>query len=199
MNSLYFSLINYEYIYIYIYIYIYKSQSNLPNRLQLYKPSFLICYNSICKVDICYNTHRYFLFADVTFFENSFMFPITHPPRSDVISVPLLYPALNTSPVPLATPPRPLQVYTRCPCTDTGPLTDSSPMAPSSMTLVFPSPADLPIAIQKGYRSSYNPHSIYNFVTYHRLSSPYFAFVSTLSFVYVPQTMLEALSHPDWK
>ena len=46
-NSLCFSLIHYEYIY--------KSQSNLPNRLQLYKTSFLIGYNSICKVDICYN------------------------------------------------------------------------------------------------------------------------------------------------
>ena len=36
-------------------IYIHKSQSNLPNRLQLYMTSFLIGYNSICKVDICYN------------------------------------------------------------------------------------------------------------------------------------------------
>ena len=36
-------------------IYIYKSQPNLPNRLQLYKTSFLLGYNSICKVDKCYN------------------------------------------------------------------------------------------------------------------------------------------------
>ena len=43
-------------IYIYIYIYIYRSQSNISNRLQLYKISFLIGYKSICKVDICYNT-----------------------------------------------------------------------------------------------------------------------------------------------
>ena len=42
-------------IYIYIYIYIYKSQFDLSTRLQLYKTSFLIGYNSICKVDICYN------------------------------------------------------------------------------------------------------------------------------------------------
>ena len=36
-------------------MYMYKSQSNIPNRLQLYKTSFLIDYISICKVDICYN------------------------------------------------------------------------------------------------------------------------------------------------
>ena len=40
-----------------IYIYTHKSQSNIPNTLQLYKTSFLIGYNSICKIDICYNMH----------------------------------------------------------------------------------------------------------------------------------------------
>ena len=97
----------------------------------------------------CYspNTHRYFIYVDVTFFENSFMFPISHPPSSDVISLPLLYPVSNTSPVSPATPPRPLQVYTRHPHSDTGPPTDSSPMAPSSMTPILPSHVDLSIAI----------------------------------------------------
>ena len=46
-------------------------------------------------------------------------------------------------------------------------------------------------------RSSRNPHPIYNFLTYHHLSSPYSAFVSTLSSVSVPQTGHEALSHPS--
>ena len=149
----------------------------------------------------CYSldTLRYFVFADVTFFENSSMFPINHPPNFDVISLPLLYPVLDTSPIPSVTPPRPLQVYTRRLRTDTGPLNDSSPMTPSSMTLVLPSPADLPNAIRKGTRSSRNPHPIYNFSTYPRLSSPYSAFVSILSFVYVPQSVDEALSHSDWK
>ena len=64
---------------------------------------------------------------------------------------------------------------------------------------VLPSLVDLPIAIWKGTYSSRNPHPIYNFLTYHRLSSSYFAFVSTLSSIYVPQIVLEALSHPDWK
>ena len=63
----------------------------------------------------CYSsdTHRYFVSTNVTFFENSSMFPTTHPLSSDVISLPLFYPILDTSSVPLATPPRPLQVYIR--------------------------------------------------------------------------------------
>ena len=65
--------------------------------------------------------------------------------------------------------------------------------------LVLLSPTDIPIVIRKGTRSSRNPHPIYNFLTYHRLSFQYSAFVSTLSSIYVPQTMHEALSHPDWK
>ena len=66
---------------------------------------------------------------------------------------------------------------------------------PPPMKSVLPSPADLPIVVRKGTRSSRNPHPIYNFLTYNRLSSPYSAFISTLSFVSLPKTMLEALSH----
>ena len=148
----------------------------------------------------CYSpyTHRYIVSADVNFFYNSSMFPTTHPPRSNVISLPLLYPVSNTSSVPPATPPRPLQVYTRCPHTNTGPPADSSPMASSSPTPVLPSPTDLPIIIRKGIHSSCNPHPIYNFLTYHCLSSQYSAFISTLSSISLPKTVHEALSHPSW-
>ena len=54
----------------------------------------------------CYSPdkHQYFVSADVTFFENSSMFPTTHPPSSNIISLPLLYPVLDTSSVPPATP-----------------------------------------------------------------------------------------------
>ena len=121
------------------------------------------------------------------------------PPNSDVISLPLLYPVLDTSSVPPITPPRPLQVYTRHPYTDIRPLADSSPMALSSMTPILPSPADLPITVRKGTRSSCNPYLIYNFLTYHRLSSPYSVFISTLSSVSLPKTLHEALSHPGWE
>ena len=44
-----------------------------------------------------------------------------------------------------------------------------------------------------------NPHPIYNFLTYHCLSSPYSAFISTLSSVSLPKNVNEALSHPSWK
>ena len=151
-------------------------------------------------VDIHYyspNTHKYFISTDVTFYENSSMFLITHPPSSDIISLPLLYPVQDTSPVHLATPPRPLQVYTCRKRTDTWPPADSSPMAPSSTNLVLPSPTNLSIAIRKGTHSSRNPHPIYNFLIYHRLSSPYSSFVSTLSSIYVSKTVHEALSHSD--
>ena len=127
------------------------------------------------------------------------MFPTTHPPSSDVITLPLLYPIPDTSSVPPATPSQPLQVYTRRTRTDIGPPSDSSAMTPSSMMLVLPSLVDLPIAIQKGTCSSCNPHPIYNFLTYHRLPSPYSAFNSTLSFVSLPKIVHEALSHPGWK
>ena len=58
----------------------------------------------------CYSPdiHRSFVSTNVTFFENSSMFPITHPPNSDAISLPLLYPVPDTPHVPPATPLRPL-------------------------------------------------------------------------------------------
>ena len=124
------------------------------------------------------------------------MFPTTHPLSSDVISLRLLYLVPDTSSVTSATPPRPLQVYTHHPRTDAGHSADSSLMASSSTMPVLPSPVDLPIFVQKGTRSSRNPHPIYNFLTYHRLSSPYSAFIFTLSSVSLPKTMHEALSHP---
>ena len=71
---------------------------------------------------------------------------------------------------------------------------------PQSSPAPVPQPSDyLPIAIQKGTRSISNPHSIYNFLSFHHLSLPYFAFVSTLSSVSTPKSTNEALSHPSWK
>ena len=53
---------------------------------------------------------------------------------------------------------------------------------------------DLPITIWKGTRSTSNPHLVYNFLSFHRLSLPSFAFVSTLSSVSTPKSTSEALS-----
>ena len=120
--------------------------------------------------------------------------PPPPPPSSGVLSLPLLFVVLNTS-----STPQPLQVYTRHLRTNTRPPPDSSPMVPSSTTPVLPSLDDLHIAIQKGIRSSRNPHPIYNFLTYHRLSSPYSASISTLSSVSLPRSVQEALFNPGWK
>ena len=67
------------------------------------------------------------------------------------------------------------------------------------MTSVLPSRAYPPISIWKGTRSSRNPRPIYTFLFYHLLSSPYSTFISTLSFVSLPNTIHEVLSHLGWK
>ena len=145
----------------------------------------------------CYSpdTHRYFIFADVTFFEHSSLL-FTIPPSSlEVLSPPLIFPILALSFESPTTPHRPLQVYTRRLRTDTRPPNDLSPMAPFSTLSVLSSPTDPHIAIRKGTRSFHNPHPIYTFLSYHRLFSPYSTFISTLSFVYIPHIVHEALSH----
>ena len=95
------------------------------------------------------DTHRYFISADVTFFENSSMFPLTHPPSAYVISLPLLYPVPDISSVTPATPPRLLQIYARHQHTDTEPPADSSPMAPSSQRRFFHLPLIFPLSFGK--------------------------------------------------
>ena len=69
----------------------------------------------------------------------------------------------------------------------------------SSPAPVPPPLDDLPNAIQKGIRSTCNSRPIYNFLSYHHLSLPYFAFVSTLSSIFTPKSTSEALFHPGWK
>ncbi|RVW28752.1 Retrovirus-related Pol polyprotein from transposon RE1 [Vitis vinifera] len=76
---------------------------------------------------------------------------------------------------------------------------DSLPIPSASPAPALPPSADLPIALRKGNRSTRNPHPIYNFLSYHRLSSPYSAFVSAISSVSLPKSTPEALSHPGWR
>ncbi|RVW21529.1 Retrovirus-related Pol polyprotein from transposon TNT 1-94 [Vitis vinifera] len=105
---------------------------------------------------------------------------------------------------PEAMPPRPLQVYHRRPRV-VAPL--PFPEAPAdSLPIPSASPARLclllmtyPLLFGKGTRSTRNPHPIYNFLSYHRLSSPYSAFVSAISSVSLPKSTHEALSHPGWR
>ncbi|RVW63729.1 Retrovirus-related Pol polyprotein from transposon TNT 1-94 [Vitis vinifera] len=149
----------------------------------------------------CYSleTHRYFISGDVTFFEDSPFFSTTSEslPVSEVLPLPIVSPTD-------VVPPRPLQVYHRRPRV-AAPLpfveapADSLPTPSASPAPTLPSPDDLPIAIRKGTRSTRNPHPIYNFLSYHRLSSPYSAFVSAISSVSLPKSTHEALSHLGWR
>ncbi|RVW47171.1 Retrovirus-related Pol polyprotein from transposon TNT 1-94 [Vitis vinifera] len=157
-------------------------------------------YSKLQKGYRCYSseTHRYFLSADVTFFEDSpffstfeslpvlksYSFPLSphlmqcllaHFRFIIVIIVSmflLLWPMVpaNSLPIPSASP---------------------APALPPS--------ADLPIALRRGNRSTRNPHPIYNFLSYHRLSSPYSAFVSAISSVSLPKSTPKAISHPGWR
>ncbi|RVW81345.1 Retrovirus-related Pol polyprotein from transposon RE2 [Vitis vinifera] len=70
---------------------------------------------------------------------------------------------------------------------------DSPPVPPISPTPALSSTDHLPIALRKGNQSTRNPHPIYNFLSYHQLSSSYFAFVSTLSSVFLSKSTSEAL------
>ena len=146
----------------------------------------------------CYSpdTNRYFISADVTFFEDSSFFSSTvRPSAPDVLSIPLVLPSPDFLFPPKDVVTRPLQVYTRRPRPLAGPRVDSSLMPQSSPASVSQPSDDLPIAIRKGTRSTSNPHPVYNFLSFHRLSLPYFAFVSTLSSVSTPKSTSEALSH----
>ena len=157
-------------------------------------------YSRLQKGYRCYSlkTHRYFISADVTFFEDSPFFSTTSEslPVSEVLPLPIVSPSD-------VVPPRPLQVYHRRPRV-AAPLpfaevpADSLPIPSASPAPALPSPDDLPIAIRKGTRSTCNPHPIYNFLSYHRLSSPYSAFVYAISSVSLPKSTHEALSHLGW-
>ncbi|RVX09284.1 Retrovirus-related Pol polyprotein from transposon RE2 [Vitis vinifera] len=132
-------------------------------------------------------------------FEDSPFFSTTSEslPVSEVLLLPIVSPAD-------VVPPRPLQVYHRRPRV-AAPLlfaeapVDSLPTPSASPAPALPSLDDLPIAIRKGTCSTHNPHPIYNFLSYHRLSSPYSAFVSAISSVSLPKSTHEALSYPGWR
>ncbi|KAJ9693611.1 hypothetical protein PVL29_009531 [Vitis rotundifolia] len=158
-------------------------------------------YSRLQKGYRCYSpaTHRYFLSANVTFFEDSSFFSSS---ESLLIS--------EVLPLPYISPPsdalsRPLQVYYHRHRAVAPPLSlaevpnDSPPVPPISPIPALSSTDHLPIIIRKGNRSTRNSHPIYNFLSYHRLSSSYSAFISTLSSVSLPKRTSEALSHPGWR
>ncbi|CAH9148698.1 unnamed protein product [Cuscuta epithymum] len=81
---------------------------------------------------------------------------------------------------------------------DTGPTSISCPEpVPASSDLVSTSDLDLPIALRKGTRSC--THPISSFVSYSQLSPASCSFVASIDSIYVPKSVKEALSHPEWR
>ena len=146
-------------------------------------------YSRLQKGFRCYSseTHRYFLSVDVTFFKDSPFFSTSESlPVFEVLPLPIIS-------QPNAVPSRPLQVYHRyhrvvIPPSLAAVPADSPHIPSASPAPALPPSTDLPIALRKGNRSTRNPHPIYNFLSYHRLSSPYSAFVSAISFVSLPKS-----------
>ena len=132
-------------------------------------------YSRLQKGYRCYSpkTHQYFLSANVTFFEDSPFFSSSESlPISKVLPLPII-----SSPIFDVVPSRPLQVYHRrhraiVPLPFVEVPADSLPIPSASPTLGLPPADNLPIALRKGNRSTHNPHPIYNFLSYHQLSSP---------------------------
>ena len=89
----------------------------------------------------CYppDTNRYFISADVTFFENSSFSSATRPSVPKVLPIPLVLPSPNFPSPRTDVVTRPLQVYTRPP---TRPLVHSSSMPQSPPDPVPQPPAD---------------------------------------------------------
>ena len=156
--------------------------------------------------------------ADVTFFEDTPFFSpsLDHTSLSEVLPIPSPCSLGNSdqlvSVVP-SFPPNSPEVVSPPLITDQhrtrqieSPVPEASPRdsrsSSTSPPLMDPSTfsshsnSHWPIAIRKGTRSTCNPHPIYNFLSYHRLSPSYSSFVFSLSSITIPSTVREALNHP---
>ena len=165
---------------------------------------------------------RYIISADVTFFESTPFFQLNKSEHSTITEdipvstyfVPLTHdtdisqPPKESLPSP-ASPP--LLTYQRrnvrnCPTTvpdngvgESADVPDASRTIPSSSPTTISSPASPPIAVRKGIRSTRNQCPNYTCLNYQRVSSSYYAFLSSLSSMSVPKTIGEAMSHSGWR
>jgi len=74
-------------------------------------------------------------------------------------------------------------------------------LSQSSLNTTTPSNDDSarPIALSKGTCSTSNPHPIYNFLRYNRLSTSYHSFIFSVSSITIPKNVNETLHHPEWQ
>lgn len=165
----------------------------------------------------CYNSslQRYFVSADVTFdeFTPYFLDHSTSPESTrDPVSLPIPYLPVGISPEPVSSsstipgsssshkePPPTLQVYTGQSKTPP-PVAPSSALPSSDPTSVVCSDTEsLPIALRKGKRTCVTKYPISHYVTLHSLSPSFSCITSQLYGVFVPKTVTEALSDPEWQ
>lgn len=181
-------------------------------------------YSRVQKGYKCYSpsTHKFYTSADVTFFEDTPYFVTTGQQSDlDIFPVVLPVPQVSMSPSSVVTPQadtstpsapapdmsryrityerRPRRTVTDEPHDSVSAGNETCDLVPHPASSPASDPVDLPIALRKGSRSTRNPHPIYNFLSYHRLSPAYYAFVSTISSITVPKTIQEALSHKGWR
>jgi len=131
--------------------------------------------------------NRYFISADVTFTESSFYFKSSSSPlvsSSNQTHIPIVCDSPVMSNVPTESPPSPsLKVYSRRQTSQRSP--SDSPLVPDLPTpptqTVEP---DLPVSIRKGIRSTRNPSPHYIALSYHRLSQPFYACLSSIHLMY---------------
>jgi len=143
--------------------------------------------------------NRYFIFADVTFTESSFYFKSSSSPlmsSSNQTHIPIVCDSHVMSNVPIESPPSPpLKVYSRRQTSQS--LPSDSPLVPDIPPSLAPTvEPDLSVAIRKGIRSTRNPSPHYTALSYHRLSQPFYACLSSISSVSIPKTVGDALAHP---
>nr|XP_016495742.1 PREDICTED: putative protein TPRXL [Nicotiana tabacum] len=119
----------------------------------------------------------------------------TSPPTSPTPAPPPIAPSSPPRPTQPSTAP-PLLTYHRRPRPSTGPA--DSRHAPDLANTADLSPLSQSIALRKGIRSTLNPNPHNVGLSYHRLTSPHYAFASSLSSVSTPTSTCEALSHPGW-
>jgi len=104
---------------------------------------------------------------------------------------------------PSVSVPPSLQVYSRRHCPQK-PVSDS-PQVPTTVSPPDPTtespfpPSDLPIALRKGICFTGNPSPHYIALSYHRLSSPFYVCLSSISSVTIPKSVRDALAHSGWR
>jgi len=174
-------------------------------------------YSRLQKRYRCYSpeTKKYYMFANVTIFEQTaYLSPSVQDVYviQQVLPIPVIessIPSVSINPSPNQNPRNPLSSHLNhlqhktpigSPAIPKQGESPTSDYSPSSLNTTTSSDNDTrwTNALRKATHSTHNPHPIYNFLSYHRLSSSYYSLLSSMSFVVIPKIVNEALDHPGW-